>query len=158
MAADITLATANATIQASPTASTKLSAVVSTPVGGVVWDRYTIADALEVGDKIRVRKVQAGSQIIPVMSDIVEASTASALTLDVGIYEVATDGTIGTVVDSDILADGVDFAGSGVYSLKPYTLPSTKTEYWIVAEVMAITGTTVAAETIDFYTYINREN
>ena len=158
MAADTTLITANGAVQASPTATTKLSNIVSSPQTRLVYDRYTIADALEAGDKIRVRKVAGGSQIVPVYSDIVEASTASALTLDVGIYQVAADGTIGTVVDKDILADGVDFAGAGVYTLAPYTLPTAQPEYWIVAEVMAVTGTTVAAETIDFYTTINYEN
>ncbi len=158
MAADITLTTANAAVQASPTAKTRLSAVDATPRTRTLLDTYTIADALEAGDKIRVRKVAGGSVIMPTQSDIVEASTASALTLDVGVYEVASDGTIGTVIDADILADGVDFAGSGVYSLRPYTVPTTYPEVWIVAEVKAITGTTVAAETIDFYTAVNSEN
>jgi len=158
MAADVTLATANAAVQASPTASTKLSPVVATPNYRVSVDTYTIADALEVGDKIRVRKASGGSVILPLLSDIAEASTASALTLDVGIYEVAADGTLGTVVSADVLADGVDFAGAGVYIARPYSVPTTNTEYWIVAEVKAITGTTVADETIDFYTAINLPN
>lgn len=158
MAADITLTTANAAVQAAPTAKTKLSPVEGTPTTRVFVDTYTCADALEAGDKIRVRKVQGGSKIIPVLSDIIEATTASALTLDVGIYEVAADGTIGTVVDKDILADGVDFAGSGVYTLRPYDVPTTQNEYWIVAEVMSVTGSTAADETIDFYTYVNEAN
>jgi hypothetical protein len=145
-------------VQASPTAKTKLSTVRGTPDHRVVWDEYVIADALEVGDKIRVRIVQGGSEILPVFSDVVEASTASALTLDIGIYEVAADRSIGTVVDADVLADGVDFAGSGVYSARPYAVPTDDNEYWIVAEVKAITGTTVADETIDFYTAINSAN
>lgn len=157
MAADETLATANAAVQAAPTAKTRLGAVAATPESRLLLDTYTIADALEVGDKIRVRKVQGGSVILPTQSDIEEASTASALTLDVGVYQVAEDGSIGTVIDKDILADGVDFAGSGVYTLRPYTVPTTYQEVWIVAEVMAITGTTVADETIDFYTAVNSE-
>lgn len=158
MAADATLTTATALVQAAPTAKNKLTPVQGTPAYRVTVDTHVLTKALEVGDKIRVRKVQAGSQILPVYSDIIEATTASALTLDVGIYQVASDGGLGTVVDADILADGVDFAGSGVYSFRPYSVPVTDNEFWIVAEVKAVTGTAVAAETIDFYTAINSAN
>lgn len=160
MAADETLTTANAAVQAAPTAQTKLSPVEGTPTTRIEVDTHTVAtgDTLEVGDKIRVRKVQGGSKILPTQSDIIEATTASALTLDVGIYKVAADGGLGDVVDSDILADGVDFAGSGVYSLRPYDVPTDENEYWIVAEVMAVTGSAAAGETIDFYTAINSAN
>lgn len=158
MAADVTLTSANAAVQAAPTAKTRLGAVAATPRTRTLIDTYTCADALEVGDKIRVRKAYGGQVIIPVMSDVVEATTASALTLDIGVYEVADDGTIGTVIDADILADGVDFAGAGVYSARPYTVPTSYAEVWIVAEVMAVAGSTAAAETIDFYTAVNSEN
>lgn len=158
MAADTTLTSATAAVQAAPTAKTKLGPVESTPAHRVVVDVYTCADALEAGDKIRVRKVQGGSKILPTQSDIVEATTATALTLDVGIYKVASDGGLGDVVDADILADGVDFAGSGVYSARPYDVPTTENEYWIVAEVKAVTGSTAEDETIDFYTAINSAN
>lgn len=160
MAADVTLKSATASVQAAPTAKTKLSNVESTPTHRVVVDAYTIADALEAGDKIRVRKVQGGSKILPIFGGTVEASTASALTLDIGIYEVASDGSIGTVVDADILADGIDVAGGALVAgtARPYDVPTTNTEYWIVAEVKAVTGTTAADETIDFYTAINSAN
>ncbi len=158
MAADATLTSATAAVQAAPTAKTKLGNVETTPAHRVVVDTVTLTKALEVGDKFRVRLVQGGSKILPVLSDIIEATTASALTLDVGIYGVAADRGLGTVVDADILADGVDFAGSGVYIARPYDVPTTSTEYWIVAEVKAVTGTAVAGETIDFYTAINSAN
>ena len=158
MAADLTLTTETASVQASPTPKTKLSTVRGTPDHRVVWDEFVIADALEVGDKIRVRIVQGGSDILPAFSNVIETSTASVLTLDIGIYELAADRSIGTVVDADILADGVDFAGSGFYVARPYSVPTDNNEYWIVAEVKAITGTTVADETIDFYTAINSAN
>lgn len=160
MAADATLTSATAAVQAAPTAKTKLGNVETTPAHRVVVDTVTLTKALEVGDKFRVRLVQGGSKILPVLSDIIEATTASALTLDVGIYEVAANRGLGTVVDADILADGVDFAGSGVYTARPYDVPVTSinAEYWIVAEVKAVTGTAVAGETIDFYTAINSAN
>lgn len=158
MAADITLTTETATVQDSPTPKTALSTVRGTPDHRVVWDEFIVPDALEVGDKIRLRIVQGGSEILPLFSDVAEATTASVLTLDIGIYKVAADRGIGAVVDADVLADGVDFAGSGVYSARPYKVPVTENEFWIVAEVKAITGTTVADETIDFYTAINSAN
>jgi hypothetical protein len=158
MAADITLTTATASVQNAPTPKTKLSTVRGTPDHRVVVDTYTVADVLEAGDKIRVRIVQGGSEILPVLSDIIEATTASALILDVGIYQLAADRSIGTVVDADILADGVDFAGSGVFIARPYLVPITDNEYWIVAEVKSVTGNTVAGETIDFYSAINSAN
>lgn len=157
---DITLTTATATVQDAPTAKTKLGNVESTPESSVVVDVYTIAGALEAGDKIRVRKVQGGSKILPVNSGVVDGSTNTELTLNVGIYEVAADHSIGTVVDADILMEDVDVtAGTFVAgTLRPYNVPTAKTEYWIVAEVVSITGTTVANETIDFYTAINSAN
>lgn len=160
MAADVTLTTANAAVQAAPTAQSKLSPVEGTPATRYEVDIYTCEDALEAGDKIRVRKVQGGSKILPVESGTVERTTASALTLDIGIYEVAADGSIGTVVDKDILLDGVDVAGGTKVAgtLAPYDVPTTKTEYWIVAEVMAVTGSTAADETIEFYSAINSAN
>jgi hypothetical protein len=156
--ADLTLTTATGAVQASPTAQTKLSPVEGAPTTRKVVDVFTVAVATAATDRIRVRKVQGGSVILPTESDILEATTASELTLDVGIYEVAADGGIGTVVSKDVLADGVDFAGAGVYIERPYTVPTVKTEYWIVAEVISVTGTTVADETLDFITCINSAN
>ncbi len=158
MAADITLTTATASVQDAPTAKTKLSPVEGTPDHRVLPDVYTVADALEVGDKIRVRIVQGRSKILPRFGDVVDATTAPFLQLDVGIYKVAADRGIGAVVTEDALADGVDFAGSGVYIARPYDVPTTENEYWIVAKVVGVTGTTVAGETIDFYTAINSAN
>lgn len=159
MAADETLTTVNAAVQAAPTAETKLSPVEGTPMTRLEVDTHVIAtgDTLEVGDKIRIRKVQGGSKIIPRNSHIVDGTSATALTLDVGIYEVAPDGSLGAEVDKDILADGVNFVGSN-YTARPYDVPITQTEYWIVAEVMAVSGSPVATEWVDFVTAINSAN
>lgn len=160
MAADTTLTTATASVQASPTAKTKLSNVRATPQSTMAADTYTIADALEVGDKIRVRKVQGGSEILMVLGGVIELSTATALTLDLGIYKVAADGSLGDAVDSDILMDGVNVAGGSLVTQAgaAYAVPTDENEYWIVAEVMAITGTTVADETLEFFIPINSAN
>jgi len=155
---DLTLTTATAAVQNAPTAKNKLSTVRGTPDHRVVVDTFTCAGALAAGDKIRVRIVQGGSEILPVLSDIVEATSASALTLDVGIYEIAADRGIGAEVDGDNLADGVDFAGNGVFAARPYAVPTVQNEYWIVAEVKAVTGNTTAGQMIDFYTAINSAN
>lgn len=158
MAADETLTTATAAVQDAPTATNKLSTVRGTPTHRVVVDTYTCADALEAGDKIRVRIVQGGSEILPVLSDVIETTSATELTLLVGVYKVAADRSIGTEVSSDRLADGVDFAGSGVYTEIPYEVPIDENEYWIVAEVVSVTGATSAGQKIYFYTAINSAN
>jgi len=160
MAAELDHTTATASVQAAPTAKTLLKAVESTPESSVVIDSWILDDALEAGDQCRVRKVQGGSKILPVKSGVVEATTATVLTLKLGIYEVAADGSIGTVVDDDILLASVDVAGGTLVAgtLRPYDVPITETEYWIVATVVNVTGTTVAAETVDFYTAINSAN
>jgi len=161
MAADVTLATANAAVQAAPTAKTRLGAVPATPESRKVLDIYTCADALEAGDKIRVRKVQGGSVILPVETGFVERTgVTGALVVDLGIYEVAEDGSIGTVVDADIIADGLDIVGGTLVkgALAPYTVPTTNQEYWLVAEIKTVTtGATAASETIEVYTAINSE-
>lgn len=159
MAADLTLATANAAVQAAPTAQTRLDAVDATPTSRKLVDVYTCADALEAGDKIRVRKVQGGSDILPLESGVIESTTATVLTLKIGVYQVAEDGTIGTVIDDNILLVDTDVAGGTLVAgaLRHYRVPDAYQEVWIVAEVVNVTGSTVAAETIDFYTAVNSE-
>lgn len=138
MAADENLTTDTASVMEVPAAKLKLSPVKGTPATRLTDDRYN-DKTLEVGDKIRLRIVQGGSTILPAFT---KGIPSGEYTMDMGLYEVAADRGLGAVVDADNIWDGLAFTGAGVPAtgvLPPVQVPKTKNEYWVVAEVTAVT-------------------
>lgn len=158
MAADTTLKSDIAKVLEKPTASTLLDAVQATPDTQNRLATYTCEDALETGDKIRIAKAYSGDVIIPAKIATIHDTGASGLTIDIGLYKVASDGGLGDAIDADNIVDGVDIAAADVttgtsFPERPVTVD--EQEVWIVAEVKSVSGSTASDETIDFVVPVN---
>ena len=165
MAADTTLTSDIGAIQANPEPKTLLSKIAQTPETRIVPSKYTVpsGDVLEVGDKIRLFKINEGSVVIPPLSLLSAKGVFTTLEFDIGLYKIGPDLLIGDVIGSDIYANGRPvtsatdaFWSSGALLVKVPD-PVAVTEAWVVAEVVTSVGST-AGDKIDFLTFVNSAN
>lgn len=156
MAADTTLVSDLADVQANTYTKDRLTRLQTTPQTRIYHATYTAptGDALEAGDKIRLFKLPRSIVWKHKSNFLATLVDATVLTLDVGLYEVASDGSLGTVIDADILADGVDLGSDAgdadaAFATVGYYEQATADEAWVVAEVKTATGTD-AGDVVEF--------
>ena len=145
---------AEATIDNSPSATTRRKAEDKLPVFRYLIANYTSLGTEVATEAIHMIKVPAGTTIIPELSYIEGASgLATAYTVDIGYYTTAT-----TPVAIDInewgTAVDIDTATKAVFAIVPVPATKTTVESWISLTGATVT-TPIAGQIITMYLAVN---